>query len=53
MKQCPEERRREITNVMSTDRRARLSNAGSRETNMCGNEGESFFFFYKCDVSRM
>jgi len=43
MKQSWGENLREITNVISTDRRVRLSNR-NRKTNMCGNEGESFFF---------
>jgi len=30
---------------MSNNQRARLSNIGNKKTNMCGNEGKSFFFY--------
>jgi len=54
MKQCPKgENLREIMNVVSTDRRARLSDI-NRETNMwCGNEEEEFFFLRMRHISQM
>jgi len=35
---------------MSNDQRARLSNIGNKETNMCGKNERKSFFFYDRDV---